>query len=112
MAYGFQIYNSSGELILDSNTRITNVIVSGSTTITVPSTSPFIANSANIDFPGLTPTNDSEYSFWSASNPTITNGSTVLTAIFFYRFTDKFRIEYRAVTAGASVTVNYMGIRY
>jgi hypothetical protein len=115
MAFGVEIYNSSGELILDTNTRATNIIISGSTTITTPSASSggvYTANSANIDFIGLTPNNSSEYSFWSASNPASPSGTTTVSTITYNRFTDKFSITFKSVSPSVSVTVDYWGIRY
>jgi hypothetical protein len=114
MAFGVEIYNSSGELILDTNTRATNIIISGSTTITAStlSGSLYTGNSANIDFIGLTPDNSSEYSFWSASNPATPSGTTTVSVIRYNRFTDKFSIRYTSSIANDSVTVDYWGIRY
>ena len=111
MAYGVEIYNSSGELILGQTTRLANVIVSGSTTLTTSSTSPYTATSGSISFPGLSASNSAEYGFWTADN-SIDISSAQFESIAFNRSSETFTVTYNSITGSKTRTINWLGIRY
>jgi hypothetical protein len=115
MAYGVEIYNSSGQLILSDTTKLTNIIVSGTTTLTSPTTGSggvFTVVSSSISFPGLTASNTTEYNFWTAVQGFQNTATGNFERVIFNRNTDTFTVEYRAFAASRTITVRWWGIRY
>ena len=114
MTYGVQIRNSSGTLTLDMGTRVSNVISSGTVSITAStaSTSPYwVGTSSSVALTGMTTSNTGEYDVWLANNPVGLSafsweGCTV------NRGTNSFTITYQSLTQDSSVTIKYMGFRY
>ena len=114
MAYGVEIYNSSGELILSDTTKTASIIVSGVTTLTSPTTGSggiYTVISSSINFPGLSASNTAEYNFWTTAQGG-GGGFGTLEALIFNRSNDTFTIEYRAFSPNVTKVVRWWGIRY
>lgn len=115
MPYGVELYNSSGQLILSDTTKLTNIIVSGTTTLTSPTTGSggvFTVVSSSISFPGLSASNTAEYDFWTAVQGLQDTATGNFERVIFNRSNGTFTIEYRAYAASRTITVRWWGIRY
>ena len=124
MAYGIQIYNSSGNLTLDTATRCSSIIVSGTVTVTTSTSNTgiyYIGESDPISMPGILNGNDNEYEIWMA--PTFTLGTTALLgeSVSIVRPGDNstgdpangtFLLRFFGNTGGVNKNFIYYGFRY
>lgn len=112
MPYGVEIRNSSNVVVLDESSKVSNVIVSGSVSVTAntPSGSYYTGTSSSITFTGMTTGNGNEYEVWLGNNAsgaaaTLNEGCTI------NRGTDSFTITLQSLTV-QTLTIKYMGIRF
>lgn len=118
MAYGFQIRNASNVLVVDTGTKISNVINYGTYTPSITtSASNFISpyywgESTNLSAPGMTTSNASEVGVTLHSNAFAI--ATFPPYLEVTRDTNQFRIRYYNVSASASFTpdIKWMVLRY
>ena len=111
MAYGLQVFNSSGQSILDTTLDKQGIgQVSGSVSITTNSSG--VGNSSSISFPGMTsgptpPANTDTYDvFLYGDNHTGENFSD----IGITRGTNSFTINISGSTPSSNITVKYVGL--
>jgi hypothetical protein len=106
MAYGLQVFNSSGQSILDTTSDKQGIgQVSGSAAISTNSSG--VGNSSAISFPGMTTSNSATYDvFLYGDNHTGNN----LSDIGITRGTDDFTINITGSTPSSTITVKYVGL--
>lgn len=109
MAYGLQVFNSSGQSILDTTSDKQGIgQVSGSAAISTNSSG--VGNSSAISFPGMTSgasANTDTYDvFLYGDNHTGNN----LSDIGITRGTDDFTINITGSTPSSTITVKYVGL--
>jgi len=114
--YGFQIFNASGTLTLDSLDRVSGIVSRGSFNVTTGTTNvggqipQYEGTSTSIAFQGMDPNNEEEFEVWiSGDIPTAQFG---LTNFTINRGTNSYTVTYRSYTASQTISVPYFNVRY
>jgi|TARA_R110002074_G_scaffold55025_1_gene136919 hypothetical protein len=124
MAYGIQIKNSSNNITLDTTTRVSNIVVSGTISVNSGTTQEGGYNtvySDYVNFPGSTNTSGvqttAEFAVWVAGQTTSTGaGASLFEHIYiqfrYYSSTSQFRIKYQTYIQNKAMTYKYIGFRF
>ena len=113
--YGVRIYNNSNNLTLDENTRVGNIMCSGSVDVTANTYDGnlyYTGTTNAITLTGMTTINTGEYDVWLANSPIGSSGF-LNEGITVNRGTNSFTLTYQRVSSSpATVNIKYMGFRY
>jgi hypothetical protein len=124
MAYGIQIYNGSGDLTLDTATRCSSIVVSGTVSIITSSTATafyYIGLSSAISMPGILNGNDSEYEVWMSPTFSLATSNILAESVDIKRPGDissgvpadgTFVIRFNGSAPSTTKTFIYYGFRY
>lgn len=114
--YGMQVFNAAENLTLDTTYRVPGVVVigsssvnSGTTAVGTPST--YTGTSGNISFPGMTPTNSSEFEVWILDNIPAA-GAWSTNQFTINRGTNLFTVTFRTDTSNYTLNFDYIGMRF
>jgi len=113
--YGVRIYNNSNNLTLDENTRVGNIMCSGSVDIEADTPAGnlyYTGTTGAITLTGMTTINTGEYDVWLANSPIGSSGF-LNEGITVNRGTNSFTLTYQRISSSPdTVTIKYMGFRY
>jgi len=129
MAYGIQIKNANNQITMDTSTRVSNLIMSGTVNVNSGSSQPggpgtfYVGFSAYQNFPGATNTggtwNDAEFGLWIAGQTSQTGaGANTFEHIYIeFRYqgannVSQFRIRYETYHQNKAMTYKYIGFRF
>ena len=114
--YGVQVFNAAGNLTLDTTYRVPGAVVvgsssvnSGTTAVGTPST--YTGTSGNISFPGMTPTNSSEFGVWILDNIPAA-GAWSSNQFTINRGTGSFTVTFKTDTSNYTLNFDYIGMRF
>ena len=113
--YGVRIYNEGNVLTLDANTRVGNIMCSGSVDVTANTYDGdlyYTGTTGSITLTGMTTMNTGEYDVWLANSPIGSSGF-LNEGITVNRGTNSFTLTYQRISSSpAMVAIKYMGFRY
>jgi len=114
--YGMQVFNAAGDLTLDTTYRVPGVVTFGSTSVNSGTTavgtpSTYTGTSADISFPGMTPTNSSEFEVWILDNIPAA-GAWSSNQFTINRGTNLFTVTFRTDTSNYTLNFDYIGMRF
>mgnify|MGYP003634819447 FL=1 len=113
--YGVRIYNNGNVLTLDENTRVGNIMCSGSVGVTANTYDGnlyYTGTTNAITLTGMDTINTEEYDVWLANSPIGSSGF-LNEGITVNRGTNSFTLTYQRISSSpATVTIKYMGFRY
>ena len=124
MAYGIQIRNADGDLTLDTTTRCSNIIVSGTVSVTTSSSATayyYIGLSSPIAMPGILNGNDSEYEVWMSPTFSLSTSNILAESVSIERPGDiasgdpadgYFKLRFNGSAPSTTKTFTYYGFRY
>jgi hypothetical protein len=127
MAYGLQIRNAANTLVLDTSTRMSNVITSGTVTFTTDSSKTGVfyyeGVSSPITMTGVAQNNENEYGIWFSPEFELAHSTVLLVreSAGVLRPNDitsgnpaanTFKIKLYSLTGNVQRTFSYYGFRF
>lgn len=115
MAYGVEIFNTSGTTLIDYSSRKINIVAQGTTSATTPSSgSTYTGYSPYITFTGMTASNTDEFDV-AVTSPGIdsSTGSTgEYDRVAVERGTNQFRFAYTSFGNNRTLSIIYFCFRF
>ena len=114
--YGLQVFNTAGDLTLDTTYRVPGSVVVGSSSVNSGTTgvgtpASYTGTSGTISFPGMTPTNETDFDVWILDNIPA-GGAWSVNEFTINRGTGSFTVTFKTDTSNYTLNFNYIGMRF